>query len=431
MTAFISSRSRLLFSCSLILIVVCCSSPERQHFETSADWKAVQTTVGTERSVHTLTGSIWRGTAHLEPELTIGAEDKGEQYVFGQVMGAVLGDDCILVLDASIPALRKYSLSGEYVRDVARQGGGPGEFLRPYFPAVHPTDGRIFIQDRSLARVNIYSPAGEYLDAWRVPANYLFGTPPVISDDGFFYHNRSLAGPYPMPDVPTGMVGFGPEGAIGDTISSEPYSVDTPSLVGYREDGGMFASMAIPFYPDFHWILTPSRSLVTGYAEDYLFRVHSPGGGITRVSREWTPIAVQQDEANWYREALLVFFRSFKSDWRWDGPEIPSTKPAYEMFFADLDSRIWVIRPGEGRQVEGCPNPPMERMDLFDNPCWKDERLVDVFDSDGKYLGPVMTPDGFSFMPQPYVKGEHVVGVVVAKDGTQRVVKYRLILPQR
>ncbi|MFC1544354.1 6-bladed beta-propeller [Gemmatimonadota bacterium] len=407
-----------------------CTDRGLGEYDFTGQWEADQSTDDLVTTVHTRTGSVWGGRAELQTELSIGDDDKGEQYVFGFVGGAVLGDNCILVLDAQVPALRKYDLSGRYIRDVGRQGGGPGEFQRPDFISVHPVDGRVFVPDTQQSRVNIYAPDGEYLDSWRVPPNYYIGGAQVVTANDVFYHYRSVRGPYPMPDIPMGMVGFGASGAVGDTLIPGESPVETPALVGYRPDGGMFASMDVPFFPDFHWAITPGRELIRGFSADYRFEIIRSDGSVIIVSRRWNPVLVKEDEARWHREALLVFFRSFRTEWEWDGPEIPDRKPAFDLFFADLDGRIWVIRPGEGHRIEGCADPPTERRDRYDNPCWRDEVLVDVFDNMGRYLGPVAIPEGFAFYPPPYVKGDQVVGVVQVADGSERVVKCRLVTPE-
>jgi DNA-binding beta-propeller fold protein YncE len=58
-----------------------------------------------------------------------------------------------------------FSPDGELVRSWGEPGEGPGQFNLPHSVWVH-TDGRVFVCDRENDRVQVFSPSGEYLDAW-------------------------------------------------------------------------------------------------------------------------------------------------------------------------------------------------------------------------------------------------------------------------
>jgi hypothetical protein len=65
-----------------------------------------------------------------------------------------------------------------------------------------------------------------------------------------------------------------------------------------------------------------------------------------------------------------------------------------------------------------------------DAPCWTDTTLLDVFDVEGRYLGPVEVPVGMRSSPAVlHVRGNQVVGVVEDEAGTIMVKRYRLVLP--
>ncbi|HET8568765.1 MAG TPA: peptidyl-alpha-hydroxyglycine alpha-amidating lyase family protein [Candidatus Limnocylindria bacterium] len=58
-----------------------------------------------------------------------------------------------------------FSADGRLLRSWGAPGTGPGEFMLPHGIAVHP-DGRVFVADRENDRIQIFGPAGEYLDEW-------------------------------------------------------------------------------------------------------------------------------------------------------------------------------------------------------------------------------------------------------------------------
>jgi hypothetical protein len=120
--------------------------------------------------------------------------------------------------------------------------------------------------------------------------------------------------------------------------------------------------------------------------------------------------------------------RVVEPGWVWNGPPIPDQKPAYSHLVGDHDGRIWVARPGPGRRLAGGTEDSRDPRDFLFNPLWRDRTLVDVFDVDGRYLGPVRVPDGLRFsIPRPDIRGDRVVAVVVDEDGVQRVKRYRLV----
>jgi hypothetical protein len=61
--------------------------------------------------------------------------------------------------------VHRFSAAGGLIASWGEPGTGPGEFNLPHSVWVH-TDGRVFVCDRENDRVQIFSPSGEYLDAW-------------------------------------------------------------------------------------------------------------------------------------------------------------------------------------------------------------------------------------------------------------------------
>jgi hypothetical protein len=92
-----------------------------------------------------------------------------------------------------------------------------------------------------------------------------------------------------------------------------------------------------------------------------------------------------------------------------------------------VSGEVWVLRPGPGSQDTDCPADIPTR----DPPetCWKDERIVDAFAADGRFLGSVALPDHLRLEPRPFIRADTVVGVVQDDAGTIMVKRYRVVVP--
>ena len=87
---------------------------------------------------------------------------------------AVLRDGSFYVSDGyQNTRVVKFSSDGKYQFEWGKKGGGPGEFDLPHGIALDAA-GRVYVADRSNARVQIFTPTGEYVSEWKGPA---FGRP--------------------------------------------------------------------------------------------------------------------------------------------------------------------------------------------------------------------------------------------------------------
>lgn len=60
----------------------------------------------------------------------------------------------------------KYSAAGEYLFEWGTRGSGKGEFDLPHGIALD-RNGRVFVADRSNARVQVFDATGRFLDEWK------------------------------------------------------------------------------------------------------------------------------------------------------------------------------------------------------------------------------------------------------------------------
>jgi len=61
--------------------------------------------------------------------------------------------------------IHRFSADGRLLQSWGGPGDGPGQFNLPHSVWAH-TDGRVFVCDRENDRIQVFSPEGEYLEAW-------------------------------------------------------------------------------------------------------------------------------------------------------------------------------------------------------------------------------------------------------------------------
>lgn len=123
--------------------------------------------IGDTTVVRTLAGSVWGAEAALVPEVSIGALDGPEEYLFGSIWSiAVDGDRNVYVFDEQAHDIRVYDATGAYVETLGGRGEGPGEFSRAEAMALLP-DRRLVVRDPGNQRVQVFGPGPGELDEWR------------------------------------------------------------------------------------------------------------------------------------------------------------------------------------------------------------------------------------------------------------------------
>ncbi|HEX9699078.1 MAG TPA: hypothetical protein VGD06_06415 [Acidobacteriota bacterium] len=92
---------------------------------------------------------------------------------------------------------------------------------------------------------------------------------------------------------------------------------------------------------------------------------------------------------------------------------------------AAVGGGVWVVRPGPATQDPDCDEADFE----IDGEahCWPQERIIDAFDADGRYLGEVNVPAELRFEPLPFIRGNDVIVLTEDEAGTIRVKRYRLV----
>jgi hypothetical protein len=423
-----SHRRKLLAAAALTALAACSGGGEPAGSE---EWRSETMTEGDVTTVRTISGSIWGGTARLDEELSIGVEAGDDPYMLGSVRALATDGEEIFVLDQQVPVIRVYDAAGRHLRDIGKDGEGPGEFRRPESMVLGP-DGRIFVRDPRTGRITIFSKQGAAVGTIPVRSGFSTSNPMVITHDGTLYNYQLLNQGADVRDWQLALV----PRSEGETEEGEP--IRPPELdfeqmrIEARREGSTSIN-SVPFAPSSSWTLAPSGAVIAGVSTDYAFEIHYPDGRVTRVEKAWRPIPVEPAEAAWQKRLATANMRNTDPEWVWNGPEVPATKPAFSRFLADHSGRIWVNRPGPGYHVEG---PCIEDPDVDDisqayaEPCWRAHDTWEVFDEEGRFLGGADLPEGIQMYPAPHIEDTTFLAAFQDDLGTVTVKRYRIALPE-
>mgnify|MGYP001828422316 CR=1 FL=1 len=392
-------------------------------------WEAVVDTVGDTVTVRTISGSVWGDTATLVPEVSIGMLEGPDEYLIGDPRSiAVNSGGNIYVLDRQVPVIRMYDSDGNFVRNVGREGGGPGEYKSPGAIAVLPDD-RLLVRDPENGRSSIYAAEGEYLEQLRYPGGFNTSRRMYTDTAGFAFSMVLLNyGTAPW-DWIFGLARIDPRSGIRDTIPAPTWDYEPPQITASRE--GSSSSDNVPFSPDDSWSFSPLGYMIGGVSTDYRVDLYRVGEPVLRIERAWEPVRVKPEEGAERRRERTARMQRQYSGWKWNGPAVPDTKPPFTNLIATSEGNIWVqvsqegyeaMSDAEARAAESRTDRPQLR--------FLEPTAYDVFSPAGAYLGHVKPPRSFRTRPEPLVRGDTVWAVTRDELDVARVVRFRLTRPE-
>ncbi len=383
-----------------------------------------RTTVGDTTVVRTDSGSEWGAPASLVKEVSIGEMDGAPEYLFGSVTGlAVAPDGTIYVLDRQGPELRAYDAQGAYVRTIGTKGEGPGELKQPDSGLTVLSDGRVVVRDPGNARLQVYGPDGAPAGAWRGRGGFFTSAPLWRDRDDNVYTQVLLNQGAAPGDWHMGLVRLADDGTPGDTLRPPDVGFEAPSIEAHSPDGRGISRNSVPFSPSERYAVHPDGYFIHGVSTTYRVELLEPGAPLI-LERAAPPVPVAAGEKEEAEARTTRNMQRTAPGWRWNGPAIPDTKPAFSELMVGADGRIWVqvAQPGVERDD---PNYDPKDPDAVEQR-WHEPVAFDVFEEDGTYLGQVHTPDGFSTNPRPVFDGDQVWAVVRDDLGVERVVRFRV-----
>jgi hypothetical protein len=336
----------------------------------------------------------------LVEELRIGSPEGDGPDVFGAVSGlAVTEDGRILVLDNQARELRVFGADGEHLRTVGGDGSGPGEFRGPVGVDVDPADGAIWVVDPQNARYSVHEADGTFRTTHPRPLTFhAWPFPGGFDEDGSLYDAGSTEHLIRMEVTANGPV-------VRDSL--EVPSVLSELVRVQREDGTGVMSMPRPYGPRMHWRLTRQGRLWSGFSDAFRLVLQDPAGTTLAVAlRSYEPVPVSRVEADSIRDLYQERIAGFGTDIQVEGNlSPPSHKPAFIGFVVDDEGGVWA-------EPFRAPDAP---------------RVLDVFQPDGTYLGPVDVDPGLDAVTVlPVFRDDRMYAVVRDELDVPYVVRYRI-----
>lgn len=410
---------------AVIMLMSACGGAAEEGTAAVA-WDGSITAEGDVTTVINRAGSVWRPGAQLIEEASIGALEGAEEQMLGQIGGIASDGERIFVIDRQVPTVRIYDLSGRYLGEIGAAGEGPGEYESPASVAIDSA-GRVLVRDDRGRGILVFSPAGEYIERYPMAGGLSTGTPMTIGPDDIPY-TTVIVENVPQPSNRLWILGLqahGPDGGYGEPIVPPEYDFE-PGMIVSRSEGSVSMN-GVPFYPGSTWAVTPELAVVSGVSDRYRFEVRRRNGSSLVVQKSWDPVPVDADEADWHRRAETASMRGINPGWVWNGPEIPSIKPAFSQFFPSNSGAIWVARPGPGERLPDCAEDSDDAGELSARPCWRDTLTLDLFDTDGRFLAGLDVPEGMSVIPRPFIDDDTLIARVEDAEGTVFVKRYRVV----
>jgi hypothetical protein len=420
-----------------------------------SDWEAVSYERGDTTVMRTVAGSAWGGPATLVERARITADPADTVDGLTSVTALTSGPNGdVYVVDGERPAVRLYDRDGRHVRAFVVPLGEPGHYSQPNGVAVL-SDGRVVIRDPRRSQLVVYSPRGTYLERWPHQPG-VYSPIPLISDAEDRLYTRIVFNPTePREEWREGLMRYGSDGSIEDTIPDPEIDYVPPSMV-VEVPGGDPVKFPIPLTPRAYWTRTPAGDVVTAISDRYALDVVKPDGSIVRIEREYEPVPASREERFTLYRDIDKRARQIDYRWTWRGPIIPEEKPPFKGLFADADGRIWIqlhqtaeltgefaasaeasdtaaseAGSGAAAAPDTTADPDAAAVPEAEDPLptvrdWREPIVFDVFEPDGRYLGQVSAPPGFRTQPLPSIRGNTVWAAVSDHGGVPDVVRFEI-----
>jgi hypothetical protein len=309
--------------------------------------------------------AIWElGAA---PLLEIGGLDEREGYALGNVVGAVLLKDHLVIADRTYGEVRFYAPSGELTAHSGRHGGGPGEYRHMSGIASYD-DSTVVVWDFQLRRFTRLALNGDVLATISADLSAAENLSPAflgVLDSGHFVFQDERPTSSLREEI-TGerrdsiwYLGLEPDGAWGGRAWSEPGT----EVYFTNENSGWGGTPVI--FGRSTLAAIAGGSVVVGTNDTLRLALRASDGSIRRsVTLPWTPTPVadewiaqerqrlsdeEQKNVNqelWVRvagpEALARLYKNTEA--RTEKLPNRRTLPAFSDLRADADGNIWVAQ---------------------------------------------------------------------------------------
>lgn len=370
------------------LICAACGSDGASETGTPGVEATVRDSGGVQIVTNRGEGWLAEGAWRLEPDFQVGELDG--PYSFGRIAWVSPGRDGeILVLDSQTQLVHVFDSAGIALATFGGEGDGPGEFRRP--AAVTPTeDGRIAVSQGFPPVLHWLTLRGDYLESTRLPIARdeagtrtagTFGLWQVTREGGVFVQVQVIDPGAEDGEMPVALLQADPTGeAPPDTIAEWTWRPG-------------FGDQAIRvFEPVYTWMPRSDGIVVLSSGSPYEVRWHDPSAGLVRIMRREVDPAPATAR---HRERATEDMREAMASGGAPEDRIDDLLEnlAFESELPEV-LRIWVSQP-DGRLWIGVHDTQLFDQG-FDTAQFGMMNALDVFERDGRYLGRVPLPEGFT-----------------------------------
>jgi hypothetical protein len=324
---------------------------------------------------------------------------------------AVDGAGRVYVSDVKPSAIKVFGPDGNLIRQIGREGEGPGEFRVAFIAVWHD---RLVVHDPQQVRTSVFDTSGAYLTSWRSACCYW--TEIGVDTAGLIYIPVPLFSSAPEPDQgePKGQpwARYTMDGRVVDTLRVPIRSEGRTWTIraGSGAKNKMIMSTNVPFTPLQLTALHPMGGFVLGWSEGYEIAVSPNGRDTVRLLRRaWQPdpipeaqrVAGVERQVGWMRESFdEATIRSIAKL-----SDVPTSAPAFTDLDVDREGNVWA------RQLIGSDST---------RTTW------DVFDRRGVWLGKVTLSGRLGGEAATYFRNGGLYGMTEDDLGRPIVVHYRL-----
>jgi hypothetical protein len=322
---------------------------------------------------------------------------------------AATPDGGVLLVDSKSldgVVIRQFNANGEFVRNIGRHGGGPGEYNQPdqLIIAVH-SNGTILVRDGGRV-VNRYAADGKFIGGFSLGQRNGSTLELVPATDGSIYTRAPFPrGGIELPaDVPA-MLHYDSLGTLRDSI------VERGVWLVSSEPRGRFSPIQA-------WMMLRDGRILYGRSDKLGFLL------LDRARREPPLIAERAAEPVAFLSEERAELQAVQEMMQRNGgaltADVPETKLAMRGLVIDIDGRVWFYRSTTAQKVAprlgGVAN--NQRM----NVTYAEPPLLAAFQTDGTFLGEVRFPIG----TMPTFVGDFAWAILPDEDDGPVLVKYRL-----
>jgi len=319
----------------------------------------------------------------FEEDLTIGAKEGDENYMFGnQVFVNTDDDGNIYVTDGDRRTVRKYDSDGNFLQSIGRLGQGPGEF-QDMSEVRFNSEGNIYLNDLETQRLSFFSKEGNYLKGIKFPTRF---ERVVINSKGFF-----IARSVDNVELGNSKKWDYFYGLFDENFNLMAEFLRLPQEVNVNKNNSKDSIAQVladslserAFQPYVNYVLDKNDLLYFGYPENYEIKVYSSAGKLRKIiQRDFEPLEIAGRDKEYFEQnqSLQLGNKMPAGEEKkvFELVKYPKYKPAYERFTLMENGWIFVV-------VDS----------LRDG-----STLVDIFSKDGEYLAQFETDistDGLSF----------------------------------